>query len=176
MRFFPSGKTPSEKMKSKILLSVMILTGALLAGCATSDALNNLRIGMSKDQVISLLGKPDSTSAQANVEYLTYYLEVETPEGPGRDQPYLVRLVDGKVESYGRFAQLYDLYTRPVNGAPPAINELPLPMQAAISAPPAAPAAPDLATQLQKLKDLKDQGVLTDDEFQKAKAKLLSGQ
>jgi hypothetical protein len=35
---------------------------------------------------------------------------------------------------------------------------------------------PDLAGQITKLKALKDQGVLTDAEFQKAKDKLLSDQ
>jgi hypothetical protein len=32
----------------------------------------------------------------------------------------------------------------------------------------------DLATEIRKLKELKDAGALTEDEFQKAKAKLLS--
>jgi hypothetical protein len=37
-----------------------------------------------------------------------------------------------------------------------------------------APVRTDLASQLQQLKALHDQGVLTDDEFQKAKQKLLN--
>jgi nucleoid-associated protein YgaU len=41
-------------------------------------------------------------------------------------------------------------------------------------APVAAPAAaPDMTTELQKLADMKTQGLLTDDEFAKAKAQLL---
>src|SRR5580693_7287835 len=65
---------PFTSMKSKIAcLTVLIVV--LLAGCATAEKLNDVRIGMTKDQVIALLGTPDSTSAQANVEYLTYYLE-----------------------------------------------------------------------------------------------------
>jgi hypothetical protein len=40
---------------------------------------------------------------------------------------------------------------------------------------PDSPGAPtDLASELTRLKALKDQGVLTDEEFQKAKAKLLA--
>jgi Short C-terminal domain len=48
---------------------------------------------------------------------------------------------------------------------------------AAAAAPPAAPAAaaPDMAAELQKLADLKASGVLTDEEFAAAKAKLLAG-
>jgi hypothetical protein len=41
------------------------------------------------------------------------------------------------------------------------------------AAPPAAP-QPDLADQLRKLADLRDAGVLTDDEFAAQKAKLLA--
>src|ERR1035438_3679214 len=89
-------------MKTIVRLIAVFSLGALLAGCMTSADLNKLRIGMTKDQVISLLGTPDSTSAQANVEYLTYYLEVSNMASD-REQPYMVGLVDGKVESFGRF-------------------------------------------------------------------------
>jgi Short C-terminal domain len=49
--------------------------------------------------------------------------------------------------------------------------------QQAAAPPPAAPAAaaPDMAAELQKLADLKASGVLTDEEFAAAKAKLLAG-
>ena len=164
--------------KSSILAAM--LAALLLAGCQTSAALNNVHIGMSKADVQSLLGTPDSTSAQANVEYMTYYLTSES--GYGRDQPYMVRLVNGRVESFGRFAQLFDLYNRPVTNATPGQPDFPqlglTSAAAAISgATPNAVAQPrtDLVTQLARLKQLRDQGALTDDEFAKAKAKLLSG-
>jgi outer membrane protein assembly factor BamE (lipoprotein component of BamABCDE complex) len=150
-------------MKSKIAcLTVLIVV--LLAGCATAEKLNDVRIGMTKDQVIALLGTPDSTSAQANVEYLTYYLEND--ENYGRDRPYMVRVVDGKVESFGRMLQLWDLQNRPVGGT----------QNPAATGTTIAPDSTDLATQIEKLKALKDQGVLTDEEFQKAKDKLLAPQ
>jgi hypothetical protein len=168
-------------MKAKTALVIALLAGVLLAGCETSAKLNAIRIGMTKDQVQSILGTPDSTSAQANVEYMTYYLSAD--QGYGRDQPYMVRLVSGKVESFGRFAQLFDLYNRPVTNALPGQPDFP---QSAFN--PSNPLLPgagvirtdnpgaqvDLATELAKLKALKDQGVLTDEEFQKAKAKLLA--
>ena len=128
---------------------------------------------MSKDQVVAILGQPDSTSAQANIEYMTYYLSNDNSNG--RDQPYMVRLVEGKVESFGRFLQLFDIYNRPVGGNGMGQTVTPL---GATSTPFTAvrPSAPDLATSLARLKALKDQGALTDEEFQKAKAKLLSDQ
>ncbi|HTZ21375.1 MAG TPA: outer membrane protein assembly factor BamE, partial [Opitutaceae bacterium] len=83
-----------------ILTALILLLAALFTGCTTADKLNNVRIGMSKDQVIAVMGQPDSTSAQANIEYLTYYLSNDSSYTYGRDQPYMVRLVDGKVESF----------------------------------------------------------------------------
>ena len=168
-------------MKNKLLALASLLIVGLLVGCNSAAQLNNIRIGMTKEQVISMLGNPDSTSAQANVEYLTYYLEGDS--NYGRDRPYMVRVVDGKVESFGRFAQLSDLYYRPVTNARAGDANFPTqPYPAAVAPmgtlPNAAPAlsGSDLGTQLEKLKALKDQGVLTDEEFQKAKAKLISGQ
>ncbi len=149
-------------------LIVTLFLAVFLVGCVTADKLNNVRIGMTKEQVTSLLGQPDSMSAQANIEYLTYYLAAES--GNGRDQPYAVRLVDGKVESFGRFAQLFDIYNRPVAGAPQAVPGAPMPY-------PTTPAGgSDLGSELEKIKILRDQGALTDQEFQLAKQRLLSGQ
>ena len=168
-------------MKSSITLIVATLVGVFLVGCESSAKLNNIRIGMSKEEVQSILGTPDSTSAQANVEYMTYYLDAES--GYGRDQPYMIRLVNGRVESFGRFAQLFDLYNRPVTNATPGqpnfpqlgISQLGTQVQAApaVGTYPPAP-KPDLVSELERLKALKDQGVLSEEEFQKAKAKLLA--
>jgi hypothetical protein len=151
--------------------------GITFAGCESSAKLNTIRIGMTKEQVLSILGTPDSTSALANAEYMTYYLESDS--GYGRDQPYMIRLVNGKVESFGRFAQLFDLYNRPVTSALPGQADFPQsaynPANPMLVGGAYAPAPRvDLVAELQKLKALKDQGALTDDEFQKAKAKLLA--
>jgi len=167
-------------MKLKTPLLAATLAALLFAGCATSAALNNIHIGMTKSEVQSLLGTPDSTSAQANVEYMTYYLSANA--GYGRDQPYMVRLVNGKVESFGRFAQLFDLYNRPVTNATPGQADFPqlgvssAGASLAVAAAPASAPKPDLVAELQALKALKalkDQGALTDEEFQRAKARLL---
>ena len=159
-------------MKTQIT-PLVALVSLVLAGCATSDKLNALHIGMSQPEVVAVLGKPDSKSAQANVEYYTYYL---ANESANRDQPYFVRFVDGKVESFGRFAQMFDLYNRPVTGAGPSTGYA---MPGMTMSPPAvAPAmtpATDLPGQLERLKTLKDRGALTDEEFQRAKNQLLGG-
>ena len=63
-------------MKSKLIAVVSLAMAGLLTGCVSADRLNDVRIGMTKDQVVAIMGRPDSTSAQANVVYLTYYLSV----------------------------------------------------------------------------------------------------
>jgi hypothetical protein len=164
-------------MKPRLVPILGLFIAVLLAGCASSAKLNDIHIGMTKDEVKLILGTPDSTSAQANVEYMTYYLDAQS--GYGRDQPYMIRLVNGKVESFGRFSQLFDLYNRPVTSATPGQPNFPqlgtsLAVQSPVAESPSLPPRPDLVAQLQQLKALRDQGVLTDEEFQRAKAKLLS--
>lgn len=162
-------------MKTKFLTLIAVCVALCFTGCSTADKFNSLHIGMSQSDVVGVLGQPDSKSAQGDIEYYTYYLAAD---GMSRDQPYLVRFVNGKVESFGRFAQLFDIYNRPVNGQAPALGYAMPGVPSSIVAPaPAASAAPvDLADQLQKLKTLKDQGALTDEEYQRAKNLLLQPQ
>jgi len=158
-------------MKSTLLVPALIAAATL--GCAdSSTALNRVHIGMTRAEIVGLLGQPDSTSAQANVEYLTYYLYANTEYS--RDQPYFVRLVEGKVESFGRFAPMFDLQNRPVTGSVP--TSVPIMGQPVTPAATRAPApTTDLGLELLRLKQLHDQGVLTDDEFARAKAKVIGG-
>jgi hypothetical protein len=168
----------SSIMKTSLVLAASLFFAALFTGCTTADKLNSIQIGMTKDQVLAILGKPDSMSAQADVEYLTYYLTPDSSQG--FEQPYMIRLVDDKVESFGRFAQLFDLYNRPVTNARPGDPNFPLGAglgTTTVMAPaPAAASGTDIVSQLQQLKALKDAGVLTEAEFQKAKEKVLSEQ
>lgn len=66
--------------------------------------MNHLNIGMTKQEVISVLGSPDSTAAPGNgVEFLRYTLDPWNGFwDPSATEAYFVRLVDGRVDSYGR--------------------------------------------------------------------------
>jgi hypothetical protein len=95
----------------------------------------------------------------------------------------MIRMLNGRVESFGRFAELLDLYGRPVANPVPGQSNFPqpayYPANPRLAAPPVGGgysqrSAADLATELAKLKALEDQGALTPGEFEKAKAKLLS--
>jgi len=97
-------------------VTVIILT--LIVGCSfmlseqqkhvaerekyPSLKMNDIEIGMTKQQVIEILGQPSNTSAINNTMYLNYRLhEWNHPEGQERTS-YFVRFIDGKAESYGK--------------------------------------------------------------------------
>ena len=78
---------------------VLLIAIAFLFGCAgLSPKMNNLKIGMTKQEVIEAIGVPDSTSASRNVEYLKYQICT----GIFSSDLYIVRLLDGKVDTYGQ--------------------------------------------------------------------------
>jgi hypothetical protein len=133
----------------------------LLAGCASSSAkLDRVQNGMTRDAVISLLGRPDGTRVRGNSEYLTYYLTLDQATG---EQPYLVRLVDGEVDRVGRFVQLNDLEHI---GAPnPSVG-----MGAVLTT----KSFPDVATQLRQLAARRESGELSENDYQNARRDLLA--
>jgi len=85
-----------------------VLIAGLVVGCATSSKnLNKVRVGMTKAEVIQILGQPESTRANRAVEFLIYSLSerIARPgEAPAPVQilgKYFVKFVDGHVESFG---------------------------------------------------------------------------
>jgi len=87
-------------MRHCLWLVVVFLT---LVGCATSHNMNKINLGMTKQQVIEVLGPPVSTSATAGVEYLNYrFSETSDHAFFGITTPYFVRIIEGKVNAYGR--------------------------------------------------------------------------
>ncbi|GBE07069.1 MAG TPA: outer membrane protein assembly factor BamE [Phycisphaerales bacterium] len=75
----------------------------ILSGCATTIKTNNLSIGMTKQEVIAVMGEPISTSAISGLEVFRYHLQTaEQIIWKGGHNEYFVRFVNGKVESYGK--------------------------------------------------------------------------
>ena len=82
----------------------MLVFVILMTGCyPMSSRMNSVSIGMTKQEVISALGSPSSTSAKEGTEYLNYqfYERIADTTGFGRTKPYFVRIFNGKVDSYG---------------------------------------------------------------------------
>ena len=85
----------------KTILTLLI--PLMLFGCATAHKMGGVRLGMTKTEVIEVLGRPSSVSAQESTEVLRYNLyETSDDAYDGIDSVYFVRLINGNVESYGR--------------------------------------------------------------------------
>ena len=79
---------------------------ALLLGCASSaKKMNALNVGMTKSDVIQVMGIPKSTSASQGVEYLIYIFDASRTDAILPEE-YYVRIVAGKVDAYGRVRDL----------------------------------------------------------------------
>lgn len=68
-----------------------------LIGCASPGRLNSVQLGMTKDEVISVMDKPASISAKDDTQYLIYFFS-ETGEDAsnGKKLDILFALLMGK--------------------------------------------------------------------------------
>jgi outer membrane protein assembly factor BamE (lipoprotein component of BamABCDE complex) len=88
-------------MKTKIL--IIGLAVLLSAGCQTpSTQLNKVHLGMTEAEVVKILGQPASMAESKDGSKTLYYTLRENMGSI--NSPYSVKLVDGKLDSYGRDA------------------------------------------------------------------------
>ena len=88
----------------------LVLT-MLLIGCATtSKNFNKISLGMSKEQVVSILGEPISVSSKkGNQEFLNYrFAESKIEYHQGIRIPYYVLIENDIVKEYGREGDFID--------------------------------------------------------------------
>jgi len=116
---------------------------------------------MTKDEAIKVMGKPVSISAKGETEYLNYKLsETDDDAFIGRTSPYYIRIISGKVDSYGRTGD-FDSTKKPTVKIETDEN---------INI----KGSGDLYTELRKLKELRDEGILSEEEYQTQKKKVLN--
>jgi hypothetical protein len=150
----------------KISPSAFLLTVPIFAfiSCAKPDLdFVNIRIGMTKDQVIEYLGKPTRMSVINNLEIFEYeaYDRVGALVINRRSQ--FVRFINGKVESFGNKGDFDSTKT------PTSRVEIDKKVQDTSEK------KNDVYAELIKLDDLRKRGILTDAEFEIQKKKLLAG-
>ena len=85
-------------MKLRLPLAVIVCVVWLLGGCASETRTNRLQLGMARAEVLSIMGQPQNTRASGQTEYLVYRLR----DSIGNPSEFFVRIVDGKVDAYGR--------------------------------------------------------------------------
>ena len=90
-------------------LSLLLLTMFVASGCSSGSGtpsrtfktrpdFSKIDVGMTKAQVLAILGEPEENKAQASVSYIVYWDCVTS--GFTVDK-YFVRFIGGKVESFG---------------------------------------------------------------------------
>lgn len=80
---------------------------AALSACTTNSGfskpkLSRVSVGMTKPQVIAAMGEPDDVAVQGGVEYLEYGYDRFMDGIQAPVAWYFVRLINGRVESYGK--------------------------------------------------------------------------
>lgn len=150
-------------MRTVLTLAIFAV---LLAGCATAHKITRVTIGMTKEKVIKVMGRPASTSAKGNTEYLNYALsETDDDAFRGWTRHYNVRLVNGRVDAYGRLGD-FDSTQKPTVRIE---TDEKIETQTDVKV----KGTQDLYSELMKLKQLRDEGLLTQEEFEKEKKELL---
>lgn len=77
------------------------------------DGINKIEIGMTKEQVTSILGEPKSTSATGNITFMRYY--IENLYGWQESNAYFVELQNNKVVKYGQLGDFNSTQSPTVN-------------------------------------------------------------
>lgn len=155
-----------------LAFSLPILTPLALIGCAaaTAEKMVNLQMGMTRAQVVQVMGSPTSVGSINDSDYLNYNLCVASCAGPipfRQFRPFYVRLIKGKVESFGEKGDFGSTKTPTmrieVDKTERSTTENRTPKQDA-----------DIFSELRKLKELLDAGVITRAEFDARKKLILS--
>ena len=153
----------------KIISGVAAVAAMLLGACAsTPEAMNNLTVGMSKTEVTKILGQPQSVASHGGTEFYTYSYCVDKCLAPPVARiyvPFFVRFERGTVDSFGRkgdFDSTKNLATR-----------IEIDRRDTIRSDVHTQDRGDLYTELKKLKELLDAGIITQEEFDTRKKKAL---
>ena len=155
-------------MNQKLYWAAAFTVVLFLFGCATSGKINKVSNGMTKPEVVAVLGQPDSTSSKGAVEYLSYLLCIDNcallnPNWRTR-RNYFVRLVNGRVDSFGEKGDFDSTKTPTVR----------IERDDTIKQEVRVEHSGDMYTELKKLKDLKDSGIITQEEFDARKKIILA--
>lgn len=141
--------------------TLFVLLLLVFVGCATAKKINTISPGMTKESVIRAMGEPNSVSGTGNTEYLHYKLS-ETSDAAfyGIYTSYYVQLVDGRVVSYGRLGDFdttkdptYNINTNNKSESGTDTDKM--------------------YQELVKLKQLLDEGIITQSEFDRKKKEII---
>jgi len=96
-------------MKKIFFLSIILIALLLTSSCSivyqyqsrtTNDKLMQLNVGMSRNEVLSILGTPDKREVYGEMEFLIYVTDYRAYYEKERTTPILIK--SGKVAGWGR--------------------------------------------------------------------------
>ena len=137
------------------------IAALFVTGCAKPPEFGGINIGMTETEIVSRLGKPDSVAVKGDTKYFEYvsYWGLDRNDY----QQWFVRLIDGKVESFGKMGDFDSTKddTQNINinldqtSAPTTKNRV------------------DLEVELLKYQRLKEQGLISEAEYKTLREKAL---
>jgi hypothetical protein len=157
---------------------ILLLSAAILSvGCGTvthyakRPDFSQISIGMSQQQVLAIMGKPEDIAAEKGTVYLnfSYAPWYDHSGADGHKELYFVRLLNDKVDSFGHKGD-FDTTKNPTvdininEKADVRVDKNVVTRDSTKS---------DLFTELQKLKVLKEDGLLTEEEFEDLRKKAI---
>jgi hypothetical protein len=99
-----------DKRRGRMLIRrifVLIIAAGIILGCAgTSKKMNKVQLGMTKPEVIAVMGEPNYSSVRDDIEILHYKL---TSTSFFTDD-YIIRLKQGNVDLLGKRGDFGTLY------------------------------------------------------------------
>lgn len=87
----------TNKHYLSLFLAIVLLAGCIRVGRISGSDLMNLSLGMSKQEVVRVLGKPQSSSANEKFEVYRYMQD----HGHWRLSHHELIFVDGKLKLFG---------------------------------------------------------------------------
>ena len=85
---------------TSVMPIVVVMAAFLLAGCFTGELISQVDVGMSREQVIGILGRTDGDRSAGDSEALTYSNRLMSGWSWDRAD-YHVVLTNGRVSAYG---------------------------------------------------------------------------
>ena len=164
-------------------LPLLLVFATLLVSCATSSIMGAVEPGMTRDEVIAVMGEPASVSAEGDTERLNYKIsETSNDAYYGFTTPYYVRLVNGRVVSYGKTGEPDSQVTTAPAETDEVQQEDEMPQEYEVRQEEEVRQEDvrqddeglDFFTEMRKLKQLHDEGILSDAEYAELKKKAIS--
>jgi len=133
------------------LIAILILNGCI--GHATVESkINKINTGMTKLQVLSLIGMPDQAKSANGSEDLIYLLS-ESAWDTQSPEPYVIHLVNGKVDRFGTQKEMVQFELANPNAGKTQ--------------------KPDIFSEFTKLDEQRRKKLINDEEYFRRKTKLL---